>query len=56
LPEAGGFTDCPIYDRERLGNGHQVAGPAVIDQMDSTTLILPKQVATVDPYLNLVIE
>jgi N-methylhydantoinase A len=56
LPETGGFTDCPIYDRERLGHGHRIAGPAIIDQMDSTTLVLPGQAASVDPYLNLVIE
>lgn len=56
LPEAGGFTSCPIYERERLGPGHRVAGPAVIDQMDSTTLVLPGQAATVDAYLNLIVE
>ncbi len=56
LPETGGFTHCPIYDRERLGPGHKVTGPAIIDQMDSTTLVLPQQVATVDAHLNLIIE
>ncbi|MFC7400623.1 hydantoinase/oxoprolinase family protein [Chelatococcus sp. GCM10030263] len=56
LPETGGFTPCPIYDREKLGPGHRIAGPAIVDQMDSTTLVLPGQAATVDPYLNLIIE
>lgn len=56
MPEAGGFTDCPIYDRTRLGFGHCFQGPAIVDQMDSTTLVLPGQTATVDGYLNLVIE
>ncbi len=56
LPEAGGATPCPLYDRERLGPGHVIAGPGIIDQMDSTTLLLPGQVATVDPWLNLIIE
>jgi N-methylhydantoinase A len=56
LPETGGFTACPIYDREKLGPGHRIAGPAIVDQMDSTTLVLPGQTATVDPYLNLIIE
>lgn len=56
LPETGGFTLCPIYDREKLGPGHRIAGPAVIDQMDSTTLVLPGQAATVDAYLNLILE
>jgi N-methylhydantoinase A len=56
LPEAGGFTLCPIYDRQQLGPGHRVPGPAILDQMDSTTLVLPGQTATVDAYLNLIIE
>jgi N-methylhydantoinase A len=56
LPEAGGFVDCPLYDRERLGPSHALHGPAIIEQMDSTTLVLPGQTATVDPYLNLIIE
>lgn len=56
LPECAGAVDCPLYDREKLGVGHIIAGPAVIDQMDSTTLILPGQTARVDAWLNLVIE
>lgn len=56
LPECGGFTVCPVYDREKLGVGHAVSGPAIVEQMDSTTLILPGQTARVDPYLNLIVE
>ncbi|MBV6826497.1 hydantoinase/oxoprolinase family protein [Pseudomonas sp. PD9R] len=56
IPEAGGFTQCPLYDREKLGPGHAVDGPAIINQMDSTTLVLPGQTARVDSYLNLIIE
>ncbi|PPK41126.1 N-methylhydantoinase A [Trinickia symbiotica] len=56
IPEAGGFTDCPLYDRETLGPGHALDGPAIINQMDSTTLVLPGQTACVDSFLNLIIE
>jgi N-methylhydantoinase A len=56
LVEAGGFVACPVYDRERLGPGHRVTGPAVVEQMDATTLVLPGQTATVDAYANLLIE
>jgi N-methylhydantoinase A len=45
-----------VYDREKLGPGHRVAGPAIVEQMDATTLLLPGQAATVDPYLDLIIE
>ncbi len=56
LPEAGGFVACPVYDRERLQAGNRFAGPAIVEQMDATTLVLPGMVATVEPYLNMVLE
>jgi N-methylhydantoinase A len=57
LPEAaGGFASCPVYDRERLRSGNCIAGPAIIEQMDATTLVLPDMVARVEPYLNLILE
>ena len=56
LPEAMGFVSCPVYDREKLGPGHMIAGPAIVEQMDATTVVLPGQTATVDAYLNIVIE
>ena len=56
LAEAGGFVRCTVYDREKLGPGHRIAGPAVIEQMDATTLVLPGQRAVVDPSLNLIVE
>lgn len=56
LPERDGFVACPVFDRERLGPGHELEGPAIVEQMDSTTVILPGQRARVDPYLNLLIR
>ena len=56
LPESQGFVACPVYDRERLGPGHRMAGPAIIEQMDATTVVLPDQTATVDTHLNIIIE
>ncbi len=56
LPEAGGFVVCPVYDRDRLHAGNHIAGPAIIEQMDTTTVVLPGMVARVEPYLNLILE
>jgi N-methylhydantoinase A len=56
LPEADGWSDVPLYDRTKLGAGMVVQGPAIVEQMDSTTVILPDQRATVDRYGNLIIE
>ena len=54
LPEAGGRVDVPVYERALLGAGHVVPGPALVEQYDTTTFILPTEVATVDAHLNIV--
>jgi N-methylhydantoinase A len=54
--EAGGFVATPIYRRERLRRGHAIAGPAIVEQMDTTTVVLPGQRAVVDGRANLLIE
>lgn len=56
LPEAGGFVACPVYDRTLLRSGNAVAGPAIVEQMDTTTVLLPGMTGQVDPYLNLILE
>jgi N-methylhydantoinase A len=39
-----------------LKAGNEIAGPALIIQTDSTTLIHPDHLARIDEYLNLVIN
>jgi N-methylhydantoinase A len=56
LAETRAVVPCPVYERERLGPGHELAGPAIVEQMDATTLVVPRQRARVDRYLNLVID
>jgi N-methylhydantoinase A len=56
LEETGESADCPVYQRDLLRHGNIVMGPAIVEQMDSTTLILPGQEASVDPYHNIVID
>ncbi|HIE86494.1 MAG: hydantoinase/oxoprolinase family protein [bacterium] len=45
-----------LYERARLGTGHLIPGPAVVMEMDSTTLILPGHFARVDEQGNLIIR
>ena len=45
-----------LYDREKLGAGSQVSGPAIVLQMDTTVVITPGWTGTVDDYGNLVLE
>jgi N-methylhydantoinase A len=56
LRETGAFVSCPLYDRDRLLAGNRIEGPAIVEQMDATTLVVPGATATVDPYLNLLLE
>ena len=44
-----------IYDRSELLPGDTVTGPAVLEQLDSTTVVWPDQTAQVDRYLNLLL-
>ncbi len=44
----------PIYDRYRLGPGATFAGPAIIEERESTTIIGGGH-ATIDDYRNLVV-
>jgi len=53
--ESDGFVDCPVFDRGDLGPGVRLAGPAIVEQMDSTTVVHPAQVLVVDSLRNLVI-
>lgn len=45
-----------LYDRGKLYPGHLIEGPAVIMEMDATTLVLPEHQATVDRIGNLLIS
>ncbi len=47
---------CPVYSRELLKPGHFIHGPAIIEQMDSTTVVFPRQSVDVDCYKNLIIS
>jgi N-methylhydantoinase A len=54
--QAGGFRSAGIYQREQLEPGDRIVGPAIIDQLDATTVVLAGQSATVAPCGTLVIE
>ena len=53
---ADAAQDTPVYDQATLAPGDTIAGPAVIEQLDSTTLLFPGDRAIVDPHLNLMVE
>ena len=51
-----GFVKCPIYDRDGIPEGVASAGPAVIEQMDTTTIVFPGQEFERDRTGNLVLQ
>ena len=46
----------PHYDRGRLKSGNVIVGPAIIEQPDTTTLVLPDLSAEVDQHANILIK
>tara|TARA_B100001142_G_scaffold328938_1_gene390494 strand:- start:2558 stop:4618 length:2061 start_codon:yes stop_codon:yes gene_type:complete len=50
------WHDAKIYDRNKLHAKHLIPGPAIVSEMDSTTVILPKHEAAVDEVGNLIIN
>jgi N-methylhydantoinase A len=52
----GASVPAGIFDRSKLRAGDVVAGPAVVVEMDSTTLVLPGHAATVHPSGSLLIR
>src|SRR5438067_426573 len=49
----GGFVSTAIYERARLPLGARLAGPAIVEQSDTTTVIPPGVTALVDDAGNL---
>jgi len=56
IKDRNDFVDCPIFSRSDLMMGHVIDGPAIIEQYDSTTVILRNQICSVDDYGNLIIK
>ncbi len=46
----GAFRDTPIYQRGALGPGARIAGPAIVEEFGSTTVVFPDQHLDVDPH------
>ena len=51
-----GRCDAPVYARAALKPGNAFAGPALVEQYDSCTLVAPGWLARIDPHGNIVME
>jgi N-methylhydantoinase A len=52
----GGFRATPVYQREKLPAGATFEGPAIIEQLDCTSVIDPGNTVSVDALGNLVVD
>jgi len=51
----GAFVDTPIYLRENLHVGQRITGPAIVEQLDTTTVIEPEMACLVDENGHMII-
>ncbi len=57
FPETG-FVTTPVYDREKLPVNARLSGPAIVEQMDTTTVVPPRAKVRNDKlgYLHIEVE
>jgi N-methylhydantoinase A len=56
FPESRDFIPCPVYDRGRLPVGARLAGPAIVEEAESTTVLPPGVTAAVDRWASLLVS
>jgi N-methylhydantoinase A len=50
------FVSCPVFERAALAPGMRIKGPAIVEQMDTTTIIPPDFEARADEWGNLILQ
>jgi len=57
FPETG-FVTTPVYDRDKMPANARIAGPAIVEQMDTTTVVPPRAKLRSDKlgYLHMAVE
>jgi N-methylhydantoinase A len=51
-----GVLMTQVYNRDLFEPGHKISGPAIVEQLDTTTVIQPEQEAAVDDYRNIIVK
>lgn len=54
--EEEGYVNTNVYNRELIPAFSEITGPAIVDQLDTTTVIPPNFTAKVDKYRNLILS
>lgn len=56
FPSAGGYVECPVYDRYALRAGDEITGPALVEERESTCLLDVGDIARLDARGNLIVD
>ena len=56
FPEVRGFLETPVYDRYALREGDTIEGPAIVEEKESTAVLIPGWNGRIDRLNNLVME
>jgi N-methylhydantoinase A len=56
FPEAGGYVDCPVYDRYRMRPGTRAKGPALVEERESTCVIGVDDSFEIDTHYNIIVD
>jgi N-methylhydantoinase A len=51
----GKFVDTPVYDGGRLGHGHRIEGPAIVEERFTTIVLARGHSAELDAHDNYVV-
>jgi N-methylhydantoinase A len=49
------WSETPVYSRPKLRAGDRFSGPAIVEQADTTTVVIPGQQAEIDSHGNLIL-
>ena len=52
----GADHEANIYDRSKLASGNKIPGPAIVTEMDSTSVILTGHTGEIDDFGNIIIR
>jgi N-methylhydantoinase A len=56
FPEASGMVAAAVIDRYALTQSHRIVGPALVEERESTVVVLPGDAVSVSPTGNLIID
>jgi N-methylhydantoinase A len=54
--DGAGWLDTAVYDRDRLMPGMRFAGPAIVEERESTCVLQPGNRVRVDAYQSLIVD